>query len=273
LFESQQRIFNSEIKYFSLFENFADAIFIHDLAGNILEVNQEAVVRYKYTKAELLQMRILDLIIPEQLEFIFSKLELIQVKGAIFYETISEDKNKNYIYVEINAKLIDYSGQKAVISVCRDVSGRKKIEENLRTQLLELKMQNEELRIIQAGLELSRAKYLDLYELAPVGYFTLSEKGHIQETNLTAAALLEIRRDVLGQKLFANYILPADQEIFYKKRKQLYETGLAQMCELHLLKLDQSKIFVRLELTLARNYEGTRICHMVVINIVCEKQE
>lgn len=45
---------------------------------------------------------------------------------------------------------------------------------------------------IQEALEASRARYFDLYDLAPVGYVTLSEMGLILEANLIAATLLEV---------------------------------------------------------------------------------
>ncbi len=49
---------------------------------------------------------------------------------------------------------------------------------------IELEMQNDELRRAQQELEASRVKYFDLYDLAPVGYFTVSEQGLILEANL-----------------------------------------------------------------------------------------
>jgi hypothetical protein len=49
----------------------------------------------------------------------------------------------------------------------------------LRVHQIELEMQNEELRQAQALLDTERARYFDLYDLAPVGYCTLSDAGLI----------------------------------------------------------------------------------------------
>ncbi len=53
------------------------------------------------------------------------------------------------------------------------------IIDELKVHLVELELQNEELKRVQIASEESRDKYQDLYDLAPVGYFTLSQKGII----------------------------------------------------------------------------------------------
>lgn len=59
----------------------------------------------------------------------------------------------------------------------------------LRVHQSELEMQNEELLRTQGELETLRARHFDLYDMAPVGYLTISADGLILEGNLTAATL------------------------------------------------------------------------------------
>src|ERR1700722_16593706 len=71
----------------------------------------------------------------------------------------------------------------------------------------ELEAQNEELRETQQLLEASRDRYADLYDLAPIGYATLDEKGHIYEINLTGAAILGQVRLRLWNTLFGRFVV------------------------------------------------------------------
>jgi two-component system cell cycle sensor histidine kinase/response regulator CckA len=119
----------------------------------------------------------------------------------------------------------------------------------LRVHEAELEMQNEELRVAQEALEVSRARYFDLYDLAPVGYVTLSEQGAILETNLAAATLLGVPRGVLLHQPLTRWVQASDQDVFYRLRKALFETGEPQECELRFTGHGGALCWVRIEAT------------------------
>jgi PAS domain-containing protein len=83
----------------------------------------------------------------------------------------------------------------------------KRILHELRVHQIELEMQNEELRTSHAELKTERARYLDLYDLAPVGYCTVSEEGLILEANLTAAVMLDVLRGAVVTQHFGRFYL------------------------------------------------------------------
>ena len=72
--------------------------------------------------------------------------------------------------------------------------------EELEVHKIELEMQNEELKAAKSELESSKQRYFDLYNFAPVGYFTIDHKGSIAGMNLTAATMLEREREILCSK-------------------------------------------------------------------------
>ena len=138
----------------------------------------------------------------------------------------------------------------------------------LQVHQIELQMQNEELRRAQNELEASRARYFDLYDRAPVGYFALSEQGLIREANLTGAGLLGWGRRDLTRQPISHYILPEDQDIYYRHRRQLLKTGTPQKCELRMLRADAAPFSAQLESTVAQDGEsGDSVCRVVVSDI------
>ncbi len=140
----------------------------------------------------------------------------------------------------------------------------------LRVHQIELEMQNEELRRAQAELDAARARYFDLYELAPVGYCTLSGKGLIVEANLTAASLLGVARSALVRQPLSRFVLKEDQDIYYLHRKQLFKRHAAplpgavpagpangpQTCELRMVKPDGTVFWAHLAAVATQDEEA-----------------
>ena len=137
----------------------------------------------------------------------------------------------------------------------------------LRVHQIELEMQNEELRRTQVELETARERYFDLYDLAPVGYFTLSEKGLFLETNLTAAGLLGVSRNTLIRQPITRFIHKEDQDIYYHHHKQLFKTGTPQVCDLRMVKDDGTEFWAHLTASFARGAGGTPVCRVVMDDI------
>ena len=142
----------------------------------------------------------------------------------------------------------------------------------LHVHQIELEMQNEELRRAQGELEASRARYFDLYALAPVGYLTIGEKGTVLEANITAARLLGVTNVELANQPFTRFVAPSDQDIYYRSRRRLVETGAPQTYELRLLRKDRDPFWARLEAARAQDGDGAPACRMVVSDITEHKR-
>ena len=142
----------------------------------------------------------------------------------------------------------------------------------LQVHQIELEMQNEELRRAQTELEASRARYFDLYDMAPVGYFTVSEQGLIQEANLAAAGFLGVTRGDLAKQPLSHFIVPEDQDIYYRHRKQLFETGTPQTFELRMMTKGGVQFWARLDSTIAHDIDSAPMCRVVMSDITARKQ-
>lgn len=143
----------------------------------------------------------------------------------------------------------------------------------LDTYQIELEVQNEQLRSTQLELEQSQRRYADLYELAPVAYLTLSDKGTILEANLTAADLLGVERAKLINRTFSSFVVSDDQDVFFKSRKRLLETREKQSYELRLRCNNGTQIYTRVETLVESDASDSRgRCRMMLIDITKQKE-
>ena len=140
----------------------------------------------------------------------------------------------------------------------------------LRVHQIELEMQNEELRRTQLELEVARARYFDLYDLAPVGYCTLSVQGLILEANFTAATLMGMARSKLVKQPISRFILRQDQDIFYLHRKQFLKLGETQSYELRMVNKEGAQFWANLTVTGAQD-DGESVLRVVLRDVTDQK--
>jgi len=138
---------------------------------------------------------------------------------------------------------------------------------DLQLYQIELELQNEELR----QLDERRARYFELFDLAPIGYCAISISGLILEPNLTAAMLLGVGRSQLTRTPITRYIYPADQDIYYLHRKKLFDSGEPQECELRMQTANGMIVWVRMTGVLSRDAAGVPLYRVVLCDSTASK--
>ncbi len=128
----EEMLRRSEQRYRTLFDSAGDAIFILTLAGQIEEANRAACERLGYARDELLQMHIADINTPDQRPYIPVQLEKTRHQALNFFETVYQRRDGTLIRVEVSSRVVEYSGQPAILGIVRDITERKRIEETLR---------------------------------------------------------------------------------------------------------------------------------------------
>jgi len=117
----------------------------------------------------------------------------------------------------------------------------------LQVHQIELEMQNDELKRAQVTIEQMRDRYIDLYELAPVGYLTLTPKCRISEVNLTCAKMLGLERSKIINRSFSGFVSPEDSDKWHLYFKNVLLHNSQQNCELKLRHSDVSFSYARLD--------------------------
>jgi PAS domain S-box-containing protein len=152
------------------------------------------------------------------------------------------------------------------------VKDAKSLIHELQVHQIELEMQNEELLRAQTELEASRNRFSDLYDFAPVGYFTFDKNGLIIEVNLTAANKLGVERNFLIKKPFSVFLSPDSKDTFYLHLQHVFRTGVRQTCELKLEDKEGVQLDVQLESLSVQDGEGNSSQCRATISDITERK-
>jgi PAS domain S-box-containing protein len=139
---SEKDLKESERKFREIFNKANDMISVNvmnedGIPGKFLEVNEVVSKRLGYTNEELLSMTPSDLVSPEKSDLIQVNAEKLFKKGQNTFEIVLVTKDGKEIPVEVNNHFIDYNGKRVSLAVSRDITDRKKSEEQLKSSLEE----------------------------------------------------------------------------------------------------------------------------------------
>jgi PAS domain-containing protein len=107
----------------------------------------------------------------------------------------------------------------------------KKLLHELQVHQIELEMQNEELRQAYETAETALKKYTMLYDLAPMGYFTLDNNANISELNFTGADILGDKRFSLVNSNLKLFITQDSLPVFNDFFKKVYTCHGKESCK------------------------------------------
>jgi PAS domain S-box-containing protein len=140
-----------------------------------------------------------------------------------------------------------------------------KLIHELEVHQIELEMQNEELSLAkERAAELATEKYIELYDFAPSGYFTLSKEGEIIELNLSGASMLGKERDLLKNSRFGFFVSKDTRPILNLFLEKVFSSKVKETCELTLQTSTNLPLFVHL--TGIVNQHGDQ-CMATVVDI------
>ena len=217
--------------------------------------------------------------------------------GTAKGELLLKRNDGTILPVSVSLNRMSFENFEGVCGVITDLSEQKRVEIELqrhRTELellvdertadlaetnselltyqAELETQNEELRRARDDLDISRARYADLYDFAPIGYLTLNSNGQIIDLNLTAARQLGIERGHLINRFFLNSVFQPDRKEFLLHLRNLFRRRGRQICELRLSPKGGGQFHARLESIYTEGEDGEGLCRTAMSDVTVRKQ-
>ncbi|MDZ7859159.1 MAG: PAS domain S-box protein [Candidatus Krumholzibacteriota bacterium] len=194
------RLKHSEQKFRGIFHGYNDAVFIHDLSGQFLEVNQVACRRLGYSREELLRMTPMDLDVGEYAGSGPQRFQDVDQQGSLVFESVHRRKDGSTIAVEISSRKIDYEGKSCILSIARDITARKQSEEALRR---------------------SENYYRAIFETSGTAMFIIEVDTIISHANSYFEELSGYsKQEVEGKKSWTEFVHPDDM-VWMKKNHYL----------------------------------------------------
>ncbi len=225
---TQERLASSEERFRAVFDQAKDGIFIESPDGRILDVNRAATDMLGYSREELLKMRVGDLVPPEVVASLASRIRPETVAEGAYIETEELCKDGRRLPIEISNSLVLIGGQERVVAILRDITERKKAA---------------------AALRASEERFENILAYASLGIQGYRTDGTVVYWNREAEKLYGYTAEEAQGRNLGDLIIPDELQPLFRKGLEkcagLKESGeFMPAGEVSLLRKDGSRILV-----------------------------
>jgi len=237
-----------------LLEHAADAFFVMDATGRIVDVNQSACDSLGYTREEFLTMNVWD-VDEHWTPARFAEFWQQIVPGTPFtLEAFNRRKDGTIFPVEIHVVVHETDGRRLALSLVRDITERKQAEQALRA---------------------SEERYRDLYDEAPIAYQSVGVDGRILKANRRAVELFGYSLDqLLGRPVFD---LMADTPAGKDRAKKIFQRFLSgeeiRGEELEYRRADGGQLWISLSVRPIKDAEGKILASRSILEDITMRKQ
>ncbi|MFW9822124.1 MAG: PAS domain S-box protein [Candidatus Thorarchaeota archaeon] len=241
----------SEERYSNLFQHSNDAIFFHDLEGNIIDINQKVLDQFGYTKAEILTLNIAQLHPASDYTESEKAFEEIAKEGFVRFEINFKKKNGDIFPAEVSSSLFEIGGERFIQGIVRDITIRKQSELKLKE---------------------SEEKYRNMINNLDLGFYQVDWGGNLLDFNPAFSSILGINEneDIINTNVEQFWQNPDERGIYLES---LRNQGFIKNYVVHSKKRDGQKIILQLNSHLIQNEYGVPIKIQGLISDITEKFE
>lgn len=223
----------SESKFRILFEFANDCLMVLDLDGRIRDINRTGYERLGYTKEEMVGKKVSQFDSPEFAAKVPAKLGEIHGKGQVIFESVHLRRDGSVMPIEINARVVELDGRQQIFSVVRDISDRKKEEEQFKLT-------------IRTSLD---------------GFWITDERGHFLEVNDAYRQLVGYSLEELLNMGISDVEVIETPEDTAQHIRQLIETGSVRFETRHRAR-DGHILDIEVSATHTSSYGGRIYCFL-----------
>ena len=119
------------MRYKELFDNVAEGVFIFNREGQLIESNERVLESSGYSKKELLDLNITDLVETDQAPFVQNIMKQVSREKEKRFELSLKAKDGRLIPNEINCRYVSYLGEFCFLCVARDITQTKMLQNQL----------------------------------------------------------------------------------------------------------------------------------------------